>query len=159
MAKINKVAYEFVPFTKTGIKKRDVKNKSSALRKVAEFVKVEVLKRVGDGSSPVKEGKWVRDLRPGYKKRKGKISGVTFSNLELEGELLDALEVKKVSENRLSLQVEGSQAGKADGNNRGTYGKGGGTRSRRREFIPRSGQTLDDDIWSGVRDILKEHKE
>lgn len=156
----DKVAYEFDPFKKFGVKlsRRDT---SEARDKIIEFVKTEVLSAIGEGKSPVKGGAWARSLTKSYKTAKSKLSSSVFANLELTGELLDAIEVAQLSSTRLSLEVSGDQAGKADGNNRGTYGHGSPLKGGKykREFIPKRGQTFSDKIWRGVKQILDEYEE
>ena len=149
---IKKVAFEFDPFKRSGVTPKD---KKKGLKRAADFIKEQVLEKIGEGTSPVKDGKWKRSLSKSYLKKKKKESSASFANLELSGDLLDELAVKSVSGNKLSLEVSGDQAPKADGNNRGTYGKQRANKSNAREFIPKRGQTLDDDIWEGVARVLK----
>jgi hypothetical protein len=155
---IKKVAFEFDPFEETGIEVRRGR-REEALAEIAEFVKTETLSFVGDGVSPVAGGKWKKSLSPEYKKIKKDVSGVSYANLELYGDMLDALEVVPKGRKKLSIQITGDQAGKADGNNRGTYGKKDEDPDQAREFIPKEGQTFKREIWSGIRDILENYAE
>lgn len=151
---IRKVAFEFDPFDMAGVKVPRSR-KREAQEAVAEFVKDEVLKRVGDGSSPVEGGRWKRALSPEYKKRKAEFSSAGYANMELHGDMLDALEVVPTRGGKLSLQIEGKQAPKADGHNNHS----GESSLPPREFIPKRNQTFKRDIQAGIRSILKEFEE
>lgn len=152
---IDKVAFQFKPFHEVDVPES---KRPQAAKQIADYVRDEALRHIAQGKSPVQDGNWKRDLESKYKKKKSKISGVTFSNLELEGEMLDAFEVV-IDGDILVAQIEGDQAGKADGNNRGTYGKSRGSKAKAREFIPKSGQTWNETIWSGINRILDEYKD
>ena len=154
--KIKDVSYTFDPFRQTGISRTGI-DTQTALAVVAEFVKTEVLNYIGSSESPVEDGAWKTKLTKGYLKQKRKISSVGRANLELTGALLDDLDVV-VKGNSLTLQVEGAQAPKADGNNRGSYGKARGNRSKAREFIPKRRQKLKKEIIDGISEILEEHR-
>lgn len=133
---------------------------AQARKAVADFVLEEVLSDIGDGRSPVSNGNWKRSLSKSYKPIKAKRSSAGFANLELSGNMLDSLEVRtRDGSNKLSLQVEGAQAAKADGNNRGTYGSSRANLSRAREFIPRGRKSLKKDIREGIARVLKEFKD
>lgn len=151
---ITKIAFEFNPFKTTRIKVPR-KNVKQAREMVQDFVKESVLSDIGAAKSPVSGGRWKKKLTKEY----AKIKGVNFANLEFQGDLLDALDVKKKRGNNLSLEVVGKQAPKADGNNRGTYGRKRTHLADAREFIPKRKQTLSKEIWKGVRDILKSFQE
>lgn len=152
MPKINKVAFEFDPFEKTGI---DVprNRREEALAEVAEYIKEEVLSYVGDGESPVSGGRFKKTLKPEYKKRKEAEGGSGVADLELTGEMLDALDVVVKSRNKLSLQIEGDEAPKADGHNNHS----GLSSLPERKFIPKKDETLKRDIWQGVKGILEKY--
>ena len=152
----NRVAFEFNPFTRTGIRVPSDK-REEALEEVSEFVRESVLDFVGNGRSPVAKGAWRRGLTKEYKKVKSGVSSALFANLELSGDLLDSVD-SRVDGNKVITGVENGQAGKADGNNRGTYG-GKGSPKFAREFIPKRGQTFKRSIMAGVRDILKSFKD
>lgn len=151
--------YKFDPFKKTGLSIESGTNRKQALKAVAEYVKEQALSYIGDGTSPISGGKWKRTLSPDYKARKAEVSSVTFSNLELFGDMLDALDAK-VSGSSIEYGIPESspQAEKADGNNRGTYGASNRrNRSKAREFIPVGDQTFKADIWDGIKEIIKDH--
>lgn len=153
---IKKVAFEFDPFEVLGIKPpKDRELRDEALDRVAELVQTSVLEYVGDAKSPVKGGPWKRSLSPAYKKIKDKESGVTVANLELTGDMLDALEVVRKRGTKLSLQIEGDEAPKADGHNNHS----GDSQLPERRFIPKDGETLRDTIWRDVKRILQEYED
>jgi len=151
-----KVAFEFDPFKTTRIKVPE-ENIDEARDAVADFVKEAVLEDISFSRSPVSNGRWKKKLSKKYAKKVGK----TTSNLEFSGELRAAIDVKELKDDTsLSLEVDKDVSGKADGNNRGTYGKSNRTNLKNaREFIPRGRKTLSPKIWNGIRDILKSFKE
>lgn len=153
----DKVAYEFDPIQKVmekfGIEIPESKQ-AKAMEAIADYVKEEVLLRVGAGKSPVEDGPWKRGLSTPYKTAKGEISSANFANLELSGEMLDALEVV-IANDKLTLQIEGEQAAKAEGNNIGSYGRDPNEEKARR-FIPLDGETFIPAIWKGIAEIAKD---
>lgn len=155
---IKKVAFEFDPFKMVRVNVPRNRRKE-ALAEVQDFVKETALSNIGEGVSPVSGGRWKRSLTKGYRKRKISEFGSSVSDLELSGDLLDEVDVVQKRGNKLSYQVEGVQAPKADGNNRGTYGKKRTNLKNAREFIPRRGKTLNKEIRSGIREILLEFKD
>ncbi len=148
-----KVVFEFDPFELTGlddpIKKSDRK---SALNDIADYVKSEVLQYVGQGESPVSGGRWQKKLSPAYAHIKEKISSSNFANMELTGEMLDALETRVVGGKIQIGWFGGEQAAKADGHNNFS----GDSSLPTRQSIPKPGQTFKRDIVSGMKDIAKE---
>ena len=155
--KIKKVSYEFNPFKQLGVSVPK-KNKEQALADVRDYVKEQMLSHIGDAKSPVKDGNWKSSLSKEYKKIKSEKSSVGKANLELSGEMLDALEVDMKSD-KIVVQISGDQAGKADGNNRGTYGKDKPDPSKARNFIPQKGQEFNQKIQNGIKKILKDYED
>jgi hypothetical protein len=156
MAKINKVAHEFKPLEGFNIPKN---KRREALEEIADFVKEKTLSKIGDGKSPVSGGPWKRSLTADYKKFKSKFSSIKFANLEMKGDMLDDYDVVIKNTNTLSAQIKGTQAGKADGNNRGTYGKGTPNPSNARRFIPLKGEDYKTDITKGIKKIAASYHE
>lgn len=153
---IKKVAFEFDPFQVLGLTPpKDRALRDEALDRVAELVQTSVLEYVGDAKSPVKGGPWKRTLSPAYKKIKGEESSSTVANLELTGDMLDALEVVRKRGTKLSLQIEGEEAPKADGHNNHS----GDSSLPERRFIPKGRETLRDNIWRDVKRILQEYED
>lgn len=154
-----KVAFEFDPFAKFRVD-LPASKKEEAKAEIADFVKEQVLSKIGEGESPVQGGPWKKKLSKEYKSVKSEQSSSGFANLELTGDLLDSLEVVTKRGGTLSLEVKGSEAGKADGNNRGTYGQSDRTdNSKARRFIPIGRETLSKDIWDGIEQILKSYED
>lgn len=151
---IKKVAYEFDPFELLGIdapkSKADLK---AALNEMADYVRTEVLQYVGDSKSPVKNGAWQSKLSPAYAKIKREISGVATANMELTGDMLDALECVVTSRGTLELRITGPEAAKADGHNNFS----GQSSLPAREFIPNEdkGQTFKQPILNGMKQIAR----
>lgn len=154
------IKHDFDPIEETGI---DVPKKHlrEALEAVAEFVKEQILSNTAEGKTSVKNGKWRYELTPQYAKRKGQESSADFANLELSGDMLDALETKVVGE-RVRIQISGSEEGKAEGNLKGTYGQSSPIKGGKyaREFMPyKRGQELSPDIMDGVETILERYSD
>lgn len=153
---IKKVAYEFDPFEELGIDPpKSAAMRADALEAVAEYVKTAVLEYVGEGKSPVRGGPWKRSLSPEYRKLKAEESGVTIANMELSGDMLDALAVVRKRGNNLSLQIEGAEAPKADGHNNHS----GDSKLPERRFIPKENETFRSDMWAEIRRILQEYED
>jgi len=151
-----KVEYRFNPLEEIGAE--IPRNKRAEARQaIADFVKESVLAKIADGKSPVSGGPWKRSLSKEYKGVKADQSGVGYANLELSGDLLDALEVV-VDGSEVVLRVSGDQADKAEGNNLGSYGKSPDD-SKARRFIPLEDETFKRDIWSGIREIASEFED
>lgn len=153
---IKKVSFKFDPFKQVKVPKD---KRTEALNEIKDFILESALDFIGEGKSPVKKGRWRKPLTKDYKDVKKTQSSVSFANLELEGDLLDDLKVTIKGE-KLIYGIEGKQAGKADGNNRGTYGKKSPIKGGKfkREFIPKKGQTFKQSIWTGINNINREIK-
>lgn len=144
-------------FKETGIKVPKA-NQQAALEESAEYIKEQILSNTGDGKTSVEGGKWKRKLTPEYKKRKGEESTATFANLELHGDMLDALKVEPKG-GKVEIEVTGDQKDKAEGNLLGSYGRSPDP-SKAREFMPHArGQKLTKEIMKGVAEILRSHAE
>lgn len=151
-----KVGYEFDPFELAGVEPPESPRKRrQALKEIGEYVKGEILDYVADGTSPVSGGKWKRSLSPEYRKRKAEISGVTYANMELSGDMLDALEYVITGDTELEIKIDGDEGDKADGHNNHS----GNSELPAREFIPKPNQTFKRDIIRGIREIAEEFAE
>lgn len=154
----SKYGFTFDPFKLTGVRVPP-ENRDRALEAVGNYLLETSLMEIGNGRSPVAGGPWKRGLTKEYRERKSDESSTTIANLELSGDLLDALDVKKASSNRLFYGVEGDQAGKAEGNNIGTYGTQTADDAKARRFIPVDGETFRPSIIAGMREVLEEFTE
>lgn len=153
--------YKFDPVTELGI--NIPKNKRrEALEAAAEILKEAVLDFIGEGKSPVSGfGKF-----PGYTKKykdyKSELSSASNVNLELTGEMLDALSVE-VSGSNLKVFVDGDSElqGKAEGNNLGTYGNQKPLPGKARRFIPlkEKDEVFKRDILRQIKDVLKKYED
>lgn len=151
---MRKVAYEFDPFKALGLKPpKDAEDRRRALEEAAEIVKTRVLEYVQEARSPVSGGKWKRSLSKEYRDRKLEDGGSGVADMELSGSMLNALEVVLKRGNKLSLEITGAEAPKADGHNNHS----GRSELPERVFIPRKNETFKRDIWADVRDTLREY--
>lgn len=153
----NKVSFEFDPWELAGVEKpKDRTKVREAQEEIADYLKTEALSYIASATSPVKNGEWKKTLSKDYKKLKEEISGSSEANMELFGDMLDALDVKVKPGGKLEYGVFGKeQALKADGHNHtGVFGKS--KFLPKREFIPKEGETFKRDIIAGMKDILEE---
>lgn len=146
-----KVEFIFDPFRNTG---RPKKNVASAKDAVKDFVRASVVEMAQASTSPVDGGKWRVPLTKPY----AKIKGSDQADLTLSEAMLDDMTVVN-SGSKLKIKFTSTtQNAKADGNNRGTYGRkspiSGG--KFKREFIPKKGQTWNDSIWDGIDSIVED---
>lgn len=150
---IDRLAFEFDPLKGFQIPED---RQDEAREQIAEYVRDKVLEYISEGKSPVAGGQWKKALSPDYKKRKGEISSVGFANLELNGDMLDALEVVEVK-GKLALQITGNEAAKADGHNNFS----GKSKLPPRQFIPNKakGQNFKREILVGIREIAADYEE
>lgn len=147
-----KLFYEFNPFDEFPDIKVPANKRRETQERIAEFVKEQVLDYVGEGTSPVAgEGKFPA-LSSSYKSYKKTVSSSAIPNLELTGDMLNALDVVPVNGRKLRLQIEGKEAQKAEGH---CQLKGPGYLPKRR-FIPSEKQTFRKEIWEGIKDILEQ---
>lgn len=151
------IRYDFDPMALTGIKvpKED---REAALADVATYVKEQILSKSADGESSVRGGRWKKKLTPGYLERKKEESGVGYADMQLTGDMLDALQTEVVGR-KVRIEIAGDEADKAEGNLLGSYGRDPDP-SKAREFMPhKKGQQLSPDIVAGVKSILKRYEE
>lgn len=134
------------------------KNQREALEAAASYIQEQILLNTGEGKTSVQGGKWKRKLTPEYAKRKADESSANFANMELSGDMLDALEVRAEG-GKITIEVTGDEAAKAEGNLLGSYGRDPDP-SQAREFMPHArGQKLKKDIMAGVAEILESYAE
>lgn len=151
-----KVVFEFDPFEMANVDRPTTKaDRSEALREIADYVKTEMLQYYGDGTSPASGGKWKQSLSPAYKKIKEDISGVDFSNMELYGDMLDALEVKIVNNKIRVGWFTGEQAAKAYGHQTGYEGHPTIKNGPVRQLVPDEGGKFKSPIVKGMKEIAK----
>jgi hypothetical protein len=149
------IKYKFNPFKETGV---DVPKdrREEAAQAVAEYVLEQIHSYSADGKTSVAGGLWKRKLSKGYLKEKEHESSANFANLELTGELMDSLEADANSRGDVTVSVPSDQAGKAEGNLIGSYGREEDPK-KARQFMPyKDGQRFRREILSGIKDILQE---
>lgn len=126
-------------------------SKKNILKDINEFVIDKILLNTGRGISAVDGAKW-DDLSPEYKKFKTKSGGVGRANLELSGDMLDALKGYVRSDDELEIGIfKKSEALKADGHcHTGVFGE---SKLPLRQFLPNedNGENLNDKI---MRDVV-----
>lgn len=129
-------------------------NKQKAKKEVADLLIDATLESVSQGKSPVNgEGKWKKLNKDYADREKG---GDRTPNMELTGDMLDALEAKISSPKRnyVTIQIGGSEAEKAESHNH-LFGEG--TNPRRR-FIPDEEQSYKTDIQREIERIEAKYK-
>lgn len=129
---------------------------SDAKAEVGAYLLDEILTRLGKGESPV-SGEKFRKLSKKYADRyKG---GNTTPNLELEGDMLAALDFSQSKNGVIVGIMDKSQRPKADGHNnlsgQSLLAKAG----YQRRFIPASDQNFKKDIMSGVQEIIAQYEQ
>lgn len=136
----------------TGIKRTDRKE---AIEDAKEALLTGVLDYVSSGTSPVSGHGKFKALSKEYKKIKAKISGSKKPNLELYGDMLDALEVVDKG-NRLTIGVfNEEEAKKADGHNNFS----GKSKLPLRRFIPTEKENFKQDIIRVIDEVLDEYRD
>ncbi len=148
--------YKFNPIDDLGL---DIpaRNRKAAMEAAAEYLKEAMLDYIGDGKSPVANGKWTRSLTKAYLARKGEESSAGFANLELSGDFLDSLSVE-AEKNKIVIDVGEDQEGKAEGHITGLYGENA-KKPRPRQFMPQKDGKFNRDILSNLKKLLSEYEE
>ena len=121
-----------------------------------------ILDSVGSAKTPIEGGAYKSSLNPIYAKIKSKISGGKNANMELYGDMLDALEYR-IDEASGTVEVgiyDEDEAAKAYGHHSGFKGhpssKMRGNKNKR-QFIPNSKQKFKEEIRRGIDRILDEY--
>lgn len=126
-------------------------------QEIADYLREAVLEDVGDGRSPLTGVKW-KGLSAEYKKRKSEESSAVIANLELHGDMLDALEARPRAGNAVELGIwDGTEAEKADGH----CNFSGDSHLPNRRFIPnaKDDETFRPGIMNEVLRIIDEARE
>lgn len=125
--------------------------KKKVLKEINEFVIDKILLDTSKQTSAV-TGEEFEALSPEYKKYKVKVGGVPRPNLELSGDMLDALKgiVRNSDETEIGI-FKRSEALKADGHcHTGVFGE---SKIPQRQFLPKEGETLRDEIMNDVETL------
>lgn len=129
-------------------------SKTEFKRVIGDFILEQVLKDVSKGISPVYGKKW-DGLSSDYKNIKKKVSGSTLANMELYGDMLDALEYK-IKPDGIEFGIwDSKQAAKADGHNNHS----GKSKLPLRRFIPTEDETFRPGINREIQEIMDEYIE
>lgn len=151
-----KVVFEFDPFEMANVDKpTSRRDRAEALKEIAEYVKTEMLQHYGEATSPASGGRWKASLSPAYEKIKEDISGSNEANMELYGDMLDALEVR-IDGNRIKVGwFSGEQAAKAYGHQTGYEGHPTIKRGPVRQLVPEEGGKFKSPIVRGMKEIAE----
>ena len=151
---VRSIRFKFNPFELAGIEAPRGAGAAEVREEIADAILEQVLDYVGGANSPVGgQGKF-KSLSKEYKKVKAEISSSVIPNLELHGDMLDALECVNVGGNKFELRItDPKQAKKADGHH------GGNKHLPVRPFIPEKGQTFKRDILGTIRSIAREFED
>lgn len=146
-----RVVYSFDPFEIAGLDKpRNKSVRRDALEEIADYVKTEMLQYIGEGKSPVQGGEWQRKLSKAYAEAKAKVSSAGFANMELTGDMLDALDFKIKGDGTIEIGwFGGENAAKAHGHQNGNDD----TNLPVRQLVPDKKQTFRKDIVKGMKEI------
>ena len=127
-------------------------DRADLLESIGDYLIEAALSDVGEAKSPV-TGRQFKKLNPKYAEFKKTVSSSAIANLELYGDMLDAL-TYKVSGNKIKFGIWGDQAPKADGHNNFS----GDSKLPRRPFIPDAnrGETFRPGIMSEVENMIEE---
>ena len=116
---------------------------------VAEFVIDSILDALGDATSPVLDAGKFDPLSSKYAKFKKGFSSSGTANMELTGEMLDALTWKNLGGNSLEVGwLDAEQAGKAHGHTTGYK------HLPERKLMPNAKEHFEDDIETGIGEII-----
>ena len=148
------VKYDFNPFKITGTDPIGIKQKTSVLKEIADFIVKGVRIKTKTGNSPVSGlGKYKKLNKEYAAAQKG---GNRTPNLRLKGDLMEGLKSFTLKGNIMRLTVDQSDNSKADGHNNHS----GNSSLPPRRFIPKAkdGQTFKKNIIDGIRRIIKDSK-
>jgi len=146
--------------TKKLNKIKDKNLRDEAANEVGQFLVDYILDKVGESSSPVEKGIYESILTKDYKKVKSEISGNTSANMELFGDMLDALEYT-VNDGKVEVGIfDQDQAVKAYGHNTGFKGhpnaKMRGNKYKR-QFIPSKSKNFNKEAREGISRIIDDY--
>ena len=151
-----KMAIPITKKIKLDFGKVSVSERGAAKEEVAEYIVDTILDQVSSQKSPVSGGKFKASLSKNYKKIKMKESGGSKANLELTGDMLDALDAR-FSGNTLSVGIH-KDAGsenmlKAENHNKRTV-RARKTSVPERKFIPNKDENFKRNIMRDIKDII-----
>lgn len=128
-------------------------SRSRVKKEIGDFIVTEILSQLQDGDSPV-VGESFPTLNKQYAKdEKG---GDRTPNLDLDGDMLNALTFKNTDDGIKVGIFKSSELGKADGHNK--FSRSNNNRIPQRRFIPKPSQSFDPEIRREVKRIIKENE-
>ena len=130
-------------------------DRPKVLEEIGQYLVEQILENCGRGQTSVANGKWKRSLSPEYAKFKRGQSSSDFANMELTGEMLNAL---KFEIKRFQVEVgifNQQEAQKADNHNKFSSASQK-TKLPERQFIPRKGENFKRDIQREINQIIQE---
>ena len=139
-----------------GIPKDKIKQ---ATKEAADVLLNEIIRYIDGGNSPVQGEKKFKRLEPDYAKREK--GGVQLPNLQLEGDLLEALKARPKPNGVIEVGVKGDQAPKADGHNQLSQEAkqwAAKTGFPKRRFIPDETQTFKRSIMAKINSVLDDYR-
>lgn len=133
----------------------EVKVRSPELRdqikqQVGDYLLSAIQREVGHDTSPVSGEGDFKKLSPEYAAFKKKEVGNKEPNLELSGDMMNALDWRDTGSTKIEVGIFGDQAPKADGHNN----LSGESQIPTRRFLPDVGQRFTSKIEDDVRQII-----
>ena len=127
--------------------------KEELLEEIGDYIKITMLDMIGEGRSPVTGQKWKNLKTKALIEEKGS----KLSNMDYQGDLLDALEYK-VEKGALYVGWwDEDQAAKAYGHTTGMEGHPWlDGKAPVRKLIPNTKENFTGEIREGIKDIIKE---
>jgi hypothetical protein len=128
------------------------RERKELLEEIGEYIKITMLDMIGDGRSPVTGQEW-KQLSKDY----AKIKGSKEANMDLNGDMLDALDYEVTKGELYVGWFDSKQAVKA-------YGHTTGMKDHpfldgvapKRKLLPNDKEKFTAEIRSGVEDIVRE---
>lgn len=132
--------------------------RNEAIEEIALFVRDSILDYVGQGKSPIAGGRYKSTLSKDYADREK--AGDRLANLDLEGDMLNALDYR-ISGNSITVGIfDSSQAVKSYAHNTGYEGHPTlANKGFIRQFIPQDDQLLKADILRGIQRIIADYED
>jgi hypothetical protein len=117
-----------------------------------QFLGERIKEYCAKSTSPVSGGDWKKTLSKAYKELKENATGRGSADMDLTGEMLEALSYVN-SRDTVEIGIfEGSQAGKADGHNNHS----GKSKLPERKFIPEKDEDFKRNIIAALKEYLQD---
>lgn len=128
--------------------------KGDLKEQIGELIVEQILESLADVRSPVQGGDYKTKLSKGYAKKKQEETGSTEANLDLSGEMINAIDYR-IKGNTIQIGVfDKTNAGKADGHNNFS----GMSKLPTRQFLPKEGQDFRNDIKNLIEETVEGFK-